>query len=187
MDSGFPQPDVDLTPDMVAGAALLAPSFCEDLSTWRMTIARDGTVVQELRPTHLIGNRADTVCIHLQSFVTRERISQIEALAAEIGFRSFQSEYLAEADDLQYTSITLNLDGETKRVMVYGPHMLAYGIHALWGMDGPPYEGDPDMIGYVRLWDLMREISPYRETTVTYRARKEAGKGWWARLFGRQY
>ena len=51
MDSAFPQPDVDLTADMIAGAALLAPACVEDLSTWRMTIASDGTVAQELNPT----------------------------------------------------------------------------------------------------------------------------------------
>ena len=49
MDSGFPQPDVDVTDDMLIGAALLAPSFSVDLSTWRMTVSRDGKVSQELK------------------------------------------------------------------------------------------------------------------------------------------
>ncbi len=33
MDTVFPQSDVDVTDDLLIGAALLAPSFCEDLST----------------------------------------------------------------------------------------------------------------------------------------------------------
>lgn len=153
MDSGFPQPDVDLTPDIVAGAALLAPAFGEDLSTWRMTIARDGTVLQELYPTHH-GILVDSVCIHLQSFVSEDRIAQIQSVAREIDFASFKSEYHAVRTDGQNTSITLNCDGKAKRVAAYDPHGLAH-------------DGNVDMIGYIRLWDMMLEVSPYRRTVAT--------------------
>jgi hypothetical protein len=88
MESGFPQPDVDPTPDMVIGAALLVPRFSDDLSPWRMTIGRDGAVRQELRPTHK-SEFYDLVCFHLHSYVTKDRVSAIERLAEEIGFDSF--------------------------------------------------------------------------------------------------
>ncbi len=162
MDSGFPQADVDLTPDMIAGAALLTPAFCEDLSTWRMTIARDGEVVQELNPTYK-SELQDTVCIHLRSFVDANRLSEIQVVADEIGFESFESEYHSDWTDEQHTSITLNLGDKVKRVMAYGPHTLAE-------------DGNADMIGYVRLWELMLEVSPYRKTVATSLPIRDARK-----------
>jgi hypothetical protein len=153
MESGFPQPDVDPTPDMVIGAALLAPCFCEDLSTWRMAVNRDGTVIQELRPGHP-SELYDPLCIHLRSFVGEDRLALIQSIAEEIGFDSLGNEYHAGCTDLEHTSITLNHRGQAKRVLAYGPHFLAH-------------EGSKEMIGYVRLWDLLVEISPYQYTTAT--------------------
>src|SRR5687767_7526498 len=115
MDSGFPQPDIDVTDDLLIGAALLAPSFCEDLSTWRLTVTRDGTVSQELK----IANHSeifDRVCVHLRSFVPPETLARIETTARSIGFSRFKDDYDVTCTDLQNTSITLNLDGNAKRV-----------------------------------------------------------------------
>lgn len=153
MKSGFPQPDVDPFDGMVIGAALLAPSFCEDLSTWRITVAQDGVVTQELR-TSFHAEIYDCVCIHLRSFVPRDIIAKITAIADEIRFQSFDAEYHAECTDLQHTSITLINDGIPKRVTSYGPQMLAH-------------EGNAAMIGYMRLWDLLLDISPFQSTETT--------------------
>jgi hypothetical protein len=150
MQSSFPQPDVDPFHDMVIGAALLAPSFCEDLSTWRMTVSRDGTVAQELRPS-LHSEIYDHVCIHLRSFVSRDIISKITDIANEIDFLTFDAEYHADCTDLEHTSLTLNLNGVIKRVFSYGPQLLAR-------------DGNVAMIGYMRLWDIMLEASPYQRT-----------------------
>lgn len=152
MDSGFPQPDVDPTPDLLIGAALLAPGFCDDLSTWRLTVKVDGTVLQELHPT-CVTLFYDTACIHLRSWIGQRRIDQIRGLAAEIGFTGFDGQYQAGCTDLEQTSITYNVGGGFKRVAVYGPHFLAH-------------EGHREIVGYARLWDLMLEISPYQSTTA---------------------
>ena len=72
-----------------------------------------------------------------------------------MGFGGFDDEYQAGCDDLEWTSITYNLGGEFKRVAVYGPHFLAH-------------EGNREMAGYTRLWDLMLEISPYQSTTARF-------------------
>ncbi len=47
--------------------------------------------------------------------------------------------------------------------MAYGPHTLAH-------------EGNADMIGYVRLWELLLEVSPYRKTVATLLPAKEVRK-----------
>lgn len=150
MESGFPQQDVDVADDLLIGAALLAPAFCEDLSTWRMTVARNGVVDQELR----IANHSElyeSACIHLKSFVPPDVVAKIEATARSIGFSRFKDDYHAASTDLQHTSITMNLDSNPKRVTAYGPHRLAHS-------------GDEDMIGYTQLWDMLLEVSPYRRT-----------------------
>lgn len=152
MDSGFPQPDVDPTPDMVIGAALLTPAFGEDLSTWRFTIRGNGTVLQELYPT-CATVFYETACIQLRSWIDEQRIDLIRSIADEIHFMSFMDQYHADCTDLEQTSITYNDQGKFKRVAVYGPHLLAH-------------EGHREMAGYVRLWDLMLDISPYQSTTA---------------------
>jgi hypothetical protein len=151
MESGYPQPDIDFAPELVIGAALLAPGFSEDLSTWRMTIKSDGTALQELHPSPYSSDLYDRVVIHLRSWVNADRIALIQRIADEIGFGTFNDQFHADSTDLQTTSITVNQLGRPKRVVVYGPQQLAY-------------EGDSRMIGYMRLWELMLEISPYRET-----------------------
>jgi hypothetical protein len=150
MESGFPQPDVDVTDKLLIGAALLAPAFCDDLSTWRMTISRDGIVNQELSVAHH-GEIYERVIVHLRSFVPPDVLANIEAEAREIRFHDFDSDYHAECTDLQHTSITLNLDTRSKRVTAYGPQMLAH-------------DGNSDMVGYCRLWNMLLEIAPYQGT-----------------------
>lgn len=148
MDSGFRQQDVDVADELLIGAALLAPAFCEDLSTWRMTVARNGIVDQELRIA-VHSELFDHVCIHLKSFVPPDALAEIEATARSIGFSRFKDDYSIACTDLQHTSITLNLDSTPKRVAAYGSEMLAE-------------DGDVDMIGYTRLWEMLLEISPFR-------------------------
>jgi hypothetical protein len=104
MDSGFPQPDIDLTPNLLIGAALLAPGFSDDLSTWRMTMASDGSVVQELHPT-CVTLFYDAACMHLRLWIDQHRIGQIRSLAEEIGFGGFDDEYQAGCDYLEHTSV----------------------------------------------------------------------------------
>jgi hypothetical protein len=92
-------------PDLLIGAALLTPGFCHDLSTWRMTIGMDGTVLQELHPT-CATLFYDAACIHLRSCIDQRRIDQIRSLAEEVGFAGLDAEYQAGCDDLEQTSIT---------------------------------------------------------------------------------
>jgi hypothetical protein len=150
MESGFPQLDVDVTEQLLIGAALLAPAFCDDLSTWRMTISRDGVIHQELSVAHH-SEIYERVIVHLRSFVPRDVLANIEAVARAICFHEFDDDYHAICTDLQHTSITLNLDARSKRVTAYGPHMLSH-------------EGNSQMVGYCRLWDTLVDLAPYQGT-----------------------
>ena len=78
-------------------------------------------------------------------------IADIESTARSIAFSKFEDDYRATCTDLQQTSITVNLDNEPKRVTAYGPQMLAH-------------DGNSDMIGYMRLWDILLDLAPYRRT-----------------------
>jgi hypothetical protein len=162
MDSGFPQPDVDLDSEMLAGAALLAPSFSEDLSTWRMTIGKDGTIIQELNPGYK-SEMKKSVCIRLRAAIDHKQMATIQSIVDDVNFRAFESEYHCDWTDQQHTSISINLGDTIKRVSVYGPHCLAQ-------------DGQSHAIGYLRLWNLMLDISPYRETIVTSLPEKEIRK-----------
>jgi hypothetical protein len=150
MESGFPQLDVDVTDQLLIGAALLAPAFCEDLSTWRMTVTRDGIIKQELSIAHRSEIYA-RVIVHLRSRAPADVLARIESAARAMRFNEFDNDYHASCTDLQHTSITLNLDGQPKRVAAYGAHMLAH-------------EGNADMAGFCQLWDLLLEIAPYQST-----------------------
>ncbi|MCS7471469.1 hypothetical protein NZK35_32885 [Stieleria sp. ICT_E10.1] len=142
--------DVDLSDQLLIGAALLAPAFCDDLSTWRMTITRDGVVNQELSVAHHTEIYA-SVIVHLRSVIPHDLLAKIEAEARSMCFHQFDDDYHATCTDLQHTSITLNLDARSKRVTAYGPHALAH-------------EGNSDMIGYCRLWDMLLDLAPYQGT-----------------------
>lgn len=139
--------DVEVTDDLLIGAALLMPGYCRDLSTWRTMVSVDGTVTQELR----IVDRSETLddhCIRLRTVVARETIANIESITRSIGFLEFKEKYSVAATDQATTSITVKLDGVAKRVTAYGAGLLAHS--------------DPDMAGYRKLWEIMWEISPYR-------------------------
>ncbi len=82
-------------------------------------------------------------------------------MARAIGFFQFKDDYRAMDTDLQHTSITLNLDGKPKRVTAYGPHMLAH-------------DGVKAMAGYMQLWNMLREIAPYRKTESHAASSEEA-------------
>ena len=150
MEFGFQNFDVAVTDQLLFGAALLSPGFCDDSSTWRMTISRDGVIHQELSVAHH-SEFYERVIVHLRSFVSRDVLAKIEAEARAMRFQEFNDDYQATCTDLQYTSITLNFSAPSKRVTAYGPHMVAHS-------------GNSDMIGYCRLWDMLVDLAPYRST-----------------------
>lgn len=113
-----------------------------------MTVARDGTIKQELRvPYH--SEIFERVIVHLQSWASPSMIADLEATARSIEIGCWKESYHAASTDMQQTSITINLDGRPKRVTAYGPQELAV-------------ERNGEMIAYMRLWDKLLEIAPYR-------------------------
>jgi hypothetical protein len=105
MESGFPQPDVDVTDQLLIGAALLAPAFCDDLATWRMTVTRDGVINQELSVAHH-SDIYEHVIVHLRSSVPSDVLAKIEAETQAICFHEFDDDDHAMCTDLQHTLVT---------------------------------------------------------------------------------
>lgn len=148
------QPDVDITPDLFMGAALLIPSFQKDLSTWRLWVNNDGTLVQELAPAFSCDHIYKQVTVRLESKLDTESLSVLRGLVEEIGFFELHDEYHGGVTDLEWMSITAIVDNEVKRVVVSAA---GYLINV---------EKKSEIAGYLKLWDLLTYLSPFRGTTA---------------------
>lgn len=131
--------------DDVVEAALLTPAFREDLSTWSLSISRDGVLVQEVFQWRSGSDRKEIVRLETAQ-VPPEEVAEILALARRLGFDGFQDRY----DDYFCTdqdtrSITVRFRDKVKRVEVYGADS----------------RGCPTMIGFVALWNLIHLRAPF--------------------------
>lgn len=153
----YQQRDVQLGPTNVLGAALLSPGFCEDLTTWRLTIDESGLITQEI-----------FLCCYPQydhkqfvriSQLTREQLSHLLQLAVEIDFARLNKEYDSGADDVETTTIVLKTPSGTKHV---------YASDAFFAAE---LDGNTDMQRYVRFWEAIHEYAP--TTSPQWRAERE--------------
>lgn len=143
----YQQRDVQLGPGDVLGAALLCPGFCEDLTTWRLTINESGFVTQDiylycdpLYTKHEVLTRTTQL--------TGEQLDELLTLADETDFVSLNDEYeQGSVDDDQTTAIVLKTPEGVKHVYAYGAHTAAH-------------EGDAEMQRYIRLWDAIAGYAP---------------------------
>ena len=112
--------------DDVISAAIVSPGFWEDLSTWRVTINRDGGLRQEIRLCTGANGYKDELRREA-SQVPVDELAAILATAERIGFKDFRDHYEPEDDvtDLGTFSISLRVDGEYKTVEAYGPDWAA--------------------------------------------------------------
>ena len=139
---------------MLIGVALVSPGFVKDLSTWYLTIDRNGTLIQTLSPAYR-DNIYDRVSIEMRTFIDPATLSLIKTTAEEQGFFLLRDEYPVDYTDMPVYSITLPHGESFKRVVVHGSGMLANG-------DAPPVELEV----FTRLWDIVAYLAPYRSITL---------------------
>lgn len=141
----------------VISAAIVSPGFWEDLSTWRVTISRDGRLRQDIRLcTGANGYKGESRREVGQ--VPADELAAMLATAERIGFKDFRDQYEPEddVDDLGTFSISVRFDGAIKTVEAYGPD---------WAAE---QEGNRDMAGFIELWEQIHRHAPYpalREAT----------------------
>jgi len=156
------QPDVDITPDLIIGAALLTPSFQADLSTWRLSIAKDGSLVQELNPAFSCRHIYESVTVRLETKLDRQDVSTLLSLVTDVGFFDLLNEYSEGPTDCEKKSITVQSNERVKRVIVYAAE---YHVH---------HEGKEEIEGYIRLWETLTSLMPFRKTTAIALSEDEA-------------
>jgi hypothetical protein len=140
-----------MTDEDVISAAQVTPGFCEDLSTWRVTISRDGRLRQEIA----LSTSANSYRRELRQLVAQLRPSDVDellAVADRIGFRRFRDHYTHETmvvTDLPTWAISVRYGNAVKTVEAYGPADIARE------------ENNRDMAGFVELWARIHRHSPY--------------------------
>lgn len=152
--------DVKFGPTDVFGAALLSPGFCEDLTTWRLTIDESGLITQEILlhcdPLYLSEKLTRT------SQLTQEQLQRLRQLANDLKFDRLKEEYDPQTDDAETTTIVLMTPDGPKSVYATDAFHVA------------EHENDAEMERYVRLWDAIMEYAP--TSTAAWRQDREAAE-----------
>jgi hypothetical protein len=140
-----------MTDDDMISAACVTPAFGGDLSTWRVTISREGCLRQEVSLATSANSyrgelREEVVQLHLAD------VQEMLAFADRIGFRDFRDHYTFETmivTDLPTWAISVRYGDRIKTVEAYGPA----GIARL--------ENNRHMGGFVELWERIHRHAPY--------------------------
>lgn len=141
----------EMSADDVIAAGQILPGFSDDLSTWRIVINRDGRLRQQIDLATSENNYREESA-QKTALIAPEDVQAILAVANEIGFHNFNEYYEHEFDsvtDLQTCSITIRFGDEVKTVEAYGPDDIARE------------ENNQDMVGFMRLWELIHRHAPY--------------------------
>ena len=146
-----------MTEENVIAAVLVSPGFCEDLSTWRLTISRDGRLRQEVSYA-TAANLYRREVRHESARVSPADLAEILALAERIGFQGFRDSYTHETmvvTDLPTLSISVRSGASIKTVQAYGPDDIAC------------MEGNRDMAGW-KLIGFPGAQFEYRDNILQY-------------------
>lgn len=140
-------PRASLTNPVIV-AELLVPGFTYDLSTWKLSVNAEGMAVQEV----VVANVKNMFRGEPRTFTARvpkAEVATLLAVAKEGGFDRFAARYDADdVLDLPTTALSFELNGELKRVEVYGASWLAY-------------EGSDEMKVFHDLWQRIERHLPY--------------------------
>jgi hypothetical protein len=142
-----------MTSDDVISAAQIAPGFCEDLSTWRITISLTGLLRQEVSLSTSVNMYRGEMRL-FEASLRKDDVVELLALADRIGFRNFKEHYTHETmivTDLPTCSLSVRFGNQVRTVEAYGPQHIAIE------------EGNRDMAGFVELLERIHRHAPYPE------------------------
>lgn len=137
---------LELGSNEVIGAALMAPAFTSDLSTWWLTISNEGLITQKVhqkQPPRYTGE-----LITLKRQLSDSQLASVCELLISIRFLEFGDEYSCGWTGLEQTKLVARIGNKEKSVLSYGPYAAAQG-------------GDKHMQGYVKLWDAIEDLAPF--------------------------
>lgn len=140
------------SPTAVVIAERVSPGFADDLSTWVFAVEPDGTATQQA-VVATVGNMFRGEQRTFAAQLTRAEVMELLAAAVDGGFGRLAPNYSADDEhrcvtDLPTTALSFRLDGELKRVEVYGAGFLAY-------------EGSVEMKFYCDLWEKVERHLPF--------------------------
>ena len=149
-------PQLELSEGDLFGAALLAPSFASDLSTWTVTVHKHGLLTQTVSVSQ--PPSFDSHLAILRQHVPKERLDALKKIVDDeklLTFGQFPSICMTDQD---HTRLIIRLCGQTTVIDGYGPHAVAE-------------MGDTDADKakarrYCKLWDailMLTPFMPYRE------------------------
>ncbi len=143
--------DIVLDEEHIFGAAILSPAHSCDLSTWRLTIDRDGVLAQTIRVRQPPYRGLQVVTLH--QHIAESDLQRLYDIASEIWFRHLKSFY-SPADigvaccGNATTALTARLHGEVTSVRFEGAGYMAY-------------EGFDAAIRYCKLWKAIVSHAPF--------------------------
>lgn len=138
--------DVVLEDEHIFGAAILTPSHSCDLSTWQLTINRDGILAQTIRVSQPPYHRKQTVTLH--QHISESGIRQLYDIASEVRFRHLGPCYSWDALGVATTALKARLHNEVSSVYFHGVGLMAY-------------QGNDGAKRYLRLWEAVTEHAPF--------------------------
>lgn len=144
-------PDLELKEGDLFGAALLTPAFSSDLSTWRVTINRNGL----LKQTVLIGQPPEykRQIATLHQHVSQDKLEDLKKIAEEENVIALNDFPYHGITDCQGTQLILRLHGQTNVIFAYAPHAAA--------KLGESEADKSKAARYCRLWDAIEELTPF--------------------------
>lgn len=144
-------PELNLGDGELFGAALLAPAFTSDLSTWTVTIHKHGLLTQTVsisQPPSFDGNVAI-----LRQYVTKEQLETLKQIVQDESLTDFGDFPNPCITDQDQTCMMFHLHGKTTVIDAYGPHALA--------LMGETEADKTKALRYCRLWDAIISLTPF--------------------------
>jgi hypothetical protein len=138
-----------MSEDIVISASLLRPGFCEDLSTWQVSIDQTGHLVLDLCISTSQNGYSDEKQ-RIESQIDQAEIQAILSFAKEIDFSKFPDSYNEGVDDVETVSIGVSIDDVFKSIEVEGLLFLAW-------------QGNERMIHLSELWKKICRHIPFPE------------------------
>jgi hypothetical protein len=145
-------PELKLADGDLFGAALVAPGFTSDLSTWIVTIHKHGLLTQTVciaQPPTFDGRIAV-----LRQHVSRSRLDELKAIVEEERLFEYGTFPDMCITDQELTQIIIRLNGTTKIIDAYGPH----AVSSL----GESETDKATSRRYCRLWDAIEVLTPFK-------------------------
>lgn len=144
-------PELKLTDGDLFGAALVAPAFSEDLSTWNVTLHKHGLLTQTI---HLAQPpKFEHGITTLYQHVHEDTLARLKQIVEDEELLKLQDFPVLCMTDQASTRLIINVHGITNTIDAYGPHAVA-----TFGETGADRE---KAARFCRLWDAIVELTPF--------------------------